>query len=165
MAVRISIIFVIMILLYIISTNIIVNQIEEKKLEVEDSLVAVNREIQEATSDMRKIESQTKIYTNKMEELNSLEVNTSKERIIGKLKIPKLLYNLVDITPRKVKIISVQNQTGTNHIVIEAQSEDYEQLGYLKAALTTNNFLLNVKSTSGTKSNTIVTTIIEGDLP
>lgn len=165
MVTRISILFGIMILLYVISTNIIVDQINEKSEEVNKSIAKADIEIQKASADLNKIDKQTDIYKTKIEELNSLEVNMEKDRIVPRCAIPNLLHGLIDITPRKVQIISIQNQSGTDHIVIEAQSEDYEQLGYLKAAITTNNILYNVKSTSGTKSETKVTTIIEGDLP
>ena len=51
------------------------------------------------------------------------------------------------------------------HIIIEAQSEKYEQLGYFKAVLDSKGVLVNVKSSSGTKDGNIVKVTIEGDMP
>ena len=45
------------------------------------------------------------------------------------------------------------------------QAEKYDQLGYFRAALSTEGILDNVKSTSGTKSAGTITIVIEGDLP
>ena len=114
---------------------------------------------------MKKIQEQTSNYKNQIEQLENLEANKDKSIIVEQSAIPDLLYELVEITPKKVKIVSIENNPGTNHIVIQAQSEEYEQLGFLKAAITTANYLENVKSTSGVKNDKIVTTTIEGDLP
>ena len=51
------------------------------------------------------------------------------------------------------------------HIVIEAQANKHEQLGYFKAVLDVDGVLENVKSTSGLKSGNTITITIEGDLP
>ena len=66
--------------------------------------------------------------------------------------------------PKRVKLNSIKNTTA-DHIVINAEAEKYEQLGYFKAVLTTNGILKNVKSTTGDKSGSTVQVIIEGDLP
>ena len=65
---------------------------------------------------------------------------------------------------RSVKLTSIEN-TSSNHIVIKAEAEKYEQLGYFKAVLTTNGILQNVKSTPGQKNGSVVEVTIEGDLP
>ena len=76
----------------------------------------------------------------------------------------KVNNRIVYIIPRQVQLASIKNTEGT-HIVIEAQAEKYEQLGYFKAALSTSGYLLNVTSTSGTKNDGVVQITIEGDLP
>ena len=68
------------------------------------------------------------------------------------------------VIPKKVKLISIKNTT-SDHIVIHAEAEKYEQLGYFKAVLTTNGILENVKSNSAEKSGSAIQVIIEGDLP
>lgn len=66
--------------------------------------------------------------------------------------------------PKSVQITSIKNTTD-KHIVITAQSEKYEQLGYLKGKLSVDGILTNVKSDSGVKQDGIVKVTIEGDLP
>ena len=51
------------------------------------------------------------------------------------------------------------------HIVIDAQSNKYEQLGYLIAKVKTDVILTNVISTAGQKDNGVITVRVEGDLP
>ena len=68
------------------------------------------------------------------------------------------------IIPENVQITSIQNTTGT-HIVIQAQSNKYEQLGMFKAKLDTELYLTYVISTSGQQENNVIKVTIEGDLP
>ena len=68
------------------------------------------------------------------------------------------------IMPSEVQLTSIKNETST-HIVIQAQSTSYAQLGYLTASIKTNGILTNVISSSGQKDNNIVAIKIEGDLP
>ena len=76
----------------------------------------------------------------------------------------------MSVIPESVQITSIQN-TSDRHIVINAQSDRYEQLGYFVAALKNNVILVgpsldeDVKTTTGQKSNGIVTIQIEGDMP
>ena len=70
----------------------------------------------------------------------------------------------MSIVPENVQLTSIENTTGT-HVVIDAQSNKYEQLGYLKAKIKTDVILTNVISTAGQKDNNTVTVRIEGDLP
>ena len=92
------------------------------------------------------------------------EQTPTNQRIIQKDSIPNLLNRIMFVIPKKVKLISIQNTT-SNHIVIQAEAEKYEQLGYFKAVLTTNGILQNVKSNSGQKTGTAIQVTIEGDLP
>ena len=86
------------------------------------------------------------------------------ERNKTKNAIPNLLNQIMSIVPENVQLTSIENTTGT-HIVINAQSNKYEQLGYLKAKIKTDVILSNVISTAGQKDNNVVTVKIEGDLP
>ena len=89
---------------------------------------------------------------------------TETERLIAKDAIPNLLTKIMTKIPQKVKITSIQN-TEDKHIVIEAEASQYEQLGFFKGLLTTENILADVKSTSGTKEGEVVKVTIEGELP
>ena len=66
--------------------------------------------------------------------------------------------------PQKVKITSIENTEDT-HIVIQAESSQYEQLGFFKGLLATEEILVDVKSTSGTKEGEVIKVTIEGELP
>ena len=90
--------------------------------------------------------------------------NSKNNRIISKDAIPNMLNKIMFIIPKYVQIISIEN-TSSNHIVIEAVSEKYEQLGYFVAAIKNDGMLKNIKSTPGTKSDSLVQITIEGDLP
>ena len=78
-----------------------------------------------------------------------------------KKQTPQIIDNL---PPENVQLTSIENTSGT-HVVINAQSNKYEQLGYLKAKIKADVILTNVISTAGQKDNNIVTVKIEGDLP
>ena len=86
------------------------------------------------------------------------------DRTRTKNAIPNLLNQIMFIIPENVQITSIENTTDT-HIVIDAKSDKYEQLGYLKAKIKSDVILTNVISTAGQKDNNVVTVRIEGDLP
>ena len=86
------------------------------------------------------------------------------ERNKRKNAIPNLLNQIMSIIPENVQLTSIENTTDT-HIVINAQSDKYEQLGYLKAKIKLDVILTNVISSAGQKDNNVVTVKIEGDLP
>lgn len=163
--VRLSITGCIAILLFGGISYWISSQTDKKTEEVENKLADVKKEINIIDSDIKKVSEGTKKYQEQIEILSNLDAKFKNERIVQMSSIPNLLYNITKIIPEKVQILTLQNDKNSTHIVIEAQSDSYEQLGYFKAAITTEVFLTNVKSTSGTMSNNIITTIIEGDLP
>jgi len=163
---RASMLFLMLIVFFIIFSNIISSQIESKKFEVLKSTKEAEIELQKIQSDILTIAARTTTYNSLIDELTqpANDGSMGDSRIVGKDAIPNLLNRIMFVIPKKVKLTSIQNTTDS-HIVIEAESEKYEQLGYFKAVLTTNEILKNVKSTSGQKSDTIVKVMIEGDLP
>ena len=70
----------------------------------------------------------------------------------------------MDIIPKQAQITSIEN-TSNKKIVINAQAENYEYLGYLKAKIKADNILVNVVSSSGQKQDGLVKVTIEGELP
>ena len=139
------------------------NQMEKKDQQAQDSIKNTNAQIQLADNDKTKIDSRTNDYTEmiqNLQDLNDRITDASKTRDA----IPNLLDSIMFIIPENVQIISIQNTTGT-HIVIEAQSNKYEQLGMFKAKLDTGMYLTNVISTSGQQENNVIKVKIEGDLP
>ena len=139
------------------------NQMEEKEQQAQDSISHTNAQIQLADNDKTKIDSRTNDYTEmiqNLQDLNDRITDASKTRDA----IPNLLNQIMYIVPENVQITSIQNTTGT-HIVIQAQSDKYEQLGMFKAKLDTEMYLTNVISTSGQQENNVIKVTIEGDLP
>lgn len=139
------------------------NQMESKKTEAQESINSTTAQIQLVDSDKTKIESRTNDYTEmiqNLQDLNDRITDASKTRDA----IPNLLDRIMFIIPENVQLTSIKNTTGT-HIVIEAQSNKYEQLGMFKAKLDTEMYLTNVISTSGQQSNNVIKVTIEGDLP
>ena len=111
--------------------------------------------------------NQVKQKTNKYIELRDNLVNLNQEiENNAKIKntIPNLLVEVMSVIPDEVQLTSVENTTGT-HIVINAQSRYYEQLGYFKAKLKENGILQDVTSSQGSKQGEFVKVVIEGDLP
>ena len=88
------------------------------------------------------------------------------EKSKNKKTIPNLLSQIMFAMPQGVQVTSIDNST-SRHVVINAQSEKYEQLGIFKAILKTQGIFApdTVVSSPATKQGNIVQTVIEGDLP
>lgn len=143
------------------------NQISNKTDNVGKALGMANDQIAKINSDYASITARTNTYKALIDSINDLSDSNSQtkaERVVPKDAIPNLLNRIMFVIPQKVQITSIRNTKDT-HIVIEAQSEKYEQLGYFKAVLDTKGILVDVKSTSGLKENGLVKVTIEGELP
>ena len=78
--------------------------------------------------------------------------------------IPNLLHEIMLAIPEEVQILSIENTTA-KHIVIQAQSAEYSQLGYFKAKLSQEGALNNITVSSGVSKTGFINVSIEGDLP
>ena len=139
------------------------NQMDSKEAQAQESISSTTAQIQRVENDKTKIESRTNDYTEMIQNLQNLNdriTDASKTRDA----IPNLLDRIMFIIPENVQLTSIKNTTGT-HIVIQAQSNKYEQLGMFKAKLDTEMYLTNVISTSGQQENNVIKVTIEGDLP
>ena len=139
------------------------NQMDSKEAQAQESISSTTAQIQRVENDKTKIESRTNDYTEmiqNLQDLNDRITDASKTRDA----IPNLLDRIMFIIPENVQLTSIKNTTGT-HIVIQAQSNKYEQLGMFKAKLDTEMYLTNVISTSGQQENNVIKVKIEGDLP
>lgn len=137
--------------------------IEQKEEEANDSIAQTNSQIQLANSDNEKIKSKTNEYVTMIQNLQEANDRIT-DRNRTRNAIPNLLNQIMSVIPENVQLTSIENATGT-HVVINAQSNKYEQLGYFVARLKTDVILTNITSTSGQKSDGVVTIKIEGDLP
>lgn len=139
------------------------NEIQIKKEMAEETAGTMQKQISLANADLEKIRTRTAEYQTRIDNLRA-----SSEQITEKNKnrnsIPNLLNRIMFTVPKSVQITSIKNTEG-DHVVITAQSEKYEQLGYLKGQLSVDGILVNVKSDSGVKQGGIIKVTIEGDLP
>jgi hypothetical protein len=154
----------------------ITKQISEKKEEVSTAIKKVDSQIAIITEQNNRISAGSKNYeqvvtaltsSDESDDTTSNDATSSVQETeveIPKNAIPNLLNKIVYSIPTQVKITSIENTTG-KHIVIKAQANKYDKLGYFRAVLDTDGILENVKSTSGSKSGETVTITIEGDLP
>ena len=134
-----------------------------KSTETDELISNITQEISKVESDNTKIISKTNEYTSliqSIEDANDKITDETRNRNV----IPNLLNFIMYIVPENVQITSIQNTTD-RHIEITAQSDKYEQLGYLKARIKSEVMLTNVISTAGQKDGGVVTVKIEGDLP
>lgn len=139
------------------------NQIQEKQEEAKDAKNYIEKQIEYAKTDLDKIKTRTSEYNTRIQNLQEL-TDKNTEKIKNKNSIPNLLNRIMFTVPKSVQITSIKN-TEDKHIVITAQSDKYEQLGYLKGQLSVDGILKDVKSDSGIKQDGIIKVTIEGDLP
>lgn len=155
--------------LFVGFSSVIETQLDKKTTQVLQASEKAKTELAKIDSDTQIISTRGETYQKLIDELTNTPEETAPsagttQRTISKDSIPNLLNRIMFVIPKKVKLTSIQNTT-SNHIVIKAEAEKYEQLGYFKAVLSTNEILKNVKSTSGQKTGTVVEVTIEGDLP
>ena len=161
--IRVASALLILVIIYSCFAVLLGKQIEAKQDEAEESISSTNGEIQLANSDNEKITTKTNEYTTMIQNLQEANDKLS-ERNRTRNAIPNLLNQIMSIIPASVQLTSIENSTST-HVVINAQSDKYEQLGYLVAKMKNDVILTNVISTAGQKDNNVVTIKIEGDLP
>lgn len=139
------------------------NAMTKKENEIDTAISNVRNQISMVNSDISKIKTNTNKYINMREKLEELNDKIS-EKNKTKKAIPTLLNEIMWSIPKEVQITSIENTSGT-HIVIKAQSETYQQLGYLKAKIKEDGILTNVVSDSSQKQDGVVKVTIEGELP
>lgn len=153
----------ILIIVYVVFSNIIINQINKKEDEVQTFISDSQARIEEVLSDKRLIEERTDQYDSmiaRIEEFN----NKITESYARRNAVPNFLTEIMFNIPKDVQLLSIQNPSG-KLIRIEAQAQEYEQLGYFIAKIKNEGILTNVTATSGVKELEYVVTTIEGNLP
>ncbi len=150
--------------IYIGITTLLHSKINDKSLETQeviDDTVVKTANINKQTT---LINSRVEDYQEILNRLKEVEEQSSVS-YSSKNAVPNLLSQIMFAIPKEVQILLIQN-TNEKHITIEAQSSEYQYLGYLKAELQNRAILINVTSTSGTReSNGMIKVTIEGDLP
>lgn len=165
--VRIAACLIIAILGYSVVSSSILNQIDDKRKDIKKADEEITAEIALIEKQISEIKTGETNYESLIDSItisNEVDDYDTDTVIIPKDAIPNFLNRLVHVIPTQVQVTSIKNTTG-KHIVIEAQANKHEQLGYFKAVLDVDGVLENVKSTSGLKSGNTITITIEGDLP
>ena len=160
---RIAIGLFLLVLIYSGFAALLSSQMDKKEEEAKALQQDITKQISLAQIDNEKIKSRTSDYSDLVEEIteqNEKEADAAKVRNA----IPDLLNQLMYVIPEEAKISKIEN-TNDTHIIITAQAEKYEQLGYFKAKLKSEGILTNVTSSAGDKSGGVITIKIEGDLP
>lgn len=140
-------------------------EIDKKNLEVAEVKQDTVYKITEVEKDIKDVQSKTSDYQRLAENLRNISNQVSEDNK-NRNNIPNLLSQIMHSIPQGVQITSIEN-TDSKHIVIQAQSQKYEQLGYFKAILKTQGILSpdTVVSSTGERSGDVVKVVIEGDLP
>ncbi len=139
------------------------SQFEKKNIEAEDSILNTRQQILLAQKDDNTIKQIKSDYTTRISNIEALNKRLEEKNKV-KGSIPTLLNQLMNVIPTSVQIKSIQN-TGDRHIEILVESPKYEQIAFFIGSIKTEVVLTNVISTSGQKSNDVITVKIEGDLP
>ena len=157
--------FLILVLLYTGFTIVINNQYEQKTLEANEVRQDTMTKLAAVNSDINSVKAKTNQYLQLADNLRSTSEKIQDDQK-SKNAVTTMLSEIMYIIPKGVQLTSVENTTGS-HIVINAQSEKYEQLGYFKVKIAKENILKadTVVSTMGTKDGNMVKIVIEGDLP
>lgn len=140
-------------------------QIKDKNKEIVEVTLDTQAQIASVETDISKTNQKANQYRQLSDNLKNISQQlTDKNK--SKKTIPNLLSQIMFSIPQGVQITSIENTSG-KHIVINAQSQKYEQLGIFKAILKTQGILAanSVVSSSGTKQGDVVQIVIEGDLP
>lgn len=161
--IRIASTLFMLVIIYSAFSALLSNQMDKKDSEAQESIASTQAEISEANQDKSTLQTRISDYNsliNQIERANSDQEDRNKTRN----SIPNLLNQIMSVIPVNVQLTSIED-TGDGHIVINAQSDKYEQLGYLVAKMKNDVILRDVESTAGQKDNNVVTIRIEGDLP
>lgn len=143
----------------------ITHEIKAKNEEVLSVKQDTQIQIAAVDGDISKVSQKTNEYKQLSDNLKTISEQVA-EKSKNKKTIPNLLSQIMFAMPQGVQVTSIENST-SRHVIINAQSEKYEQLGIFKAILKTQGIFApdTVVSSPATKQGNIVQTVIEGDLP
>ena len=153
-------------ILYSLFSIYINKQITCKMSEADEVAKYTDSQIQLVKNDINATNQKASQY--KDLENNLRDINDKVEDNLNmKGSVPNLLISIMAVIPQQVQITEIENTSSNNnkHIVINAQSKYYDELGYFKAKLKEDGILKNVVSTQGEKQEEFVKIVIEGDMP
>lgn len=153
----------IVIILFAGVTEVLSKQIKEKTASADIIIENSQKEIDKVTKYNSLVNARTSEYQKLVDKIDEANSKVSEE-YSSKNAIPNLLNKIMYNIPVGVQLLSIENQSGKD-IVITAQAEKYDQLGYFKAALEEEGILTDIISTRGTKPGELISITITGKLP
>lgn len=153
----------IIIILFVGVTEVLSKQITEKMASADIIIENSQKEIDKVTKYNSLVNARTSEYQKLVDKIDEANSKVSEE-YSSKNAIPNLLNKIMYNIPVGVQLLSIENQSGKD-IVITAQAEKYDQLGYFKAALEEEGILTDIISTRGTKPGELISITITGKLP
>ncbi len=161
--VRIMTSLILIMVIFMSFSKILSKQMLNKEREIEGLTATQNQEITKVKQTAQSLDSKTTKYKSLIKRLDELNDKMS-DIAARRNSIPNLLNQLMYNIPEAVQLTAIDNTTN-KHIVIKAQSADYQQLGYFVGKIKTKKILKDVVSSSGVKNGETISVTIEGDLP
>jgi len=161
--IRIGVVGVLCMSMFAAGSTYLNNEITQKIGNANEVIDDTNKQIKLIQDNTEKVKQKTLDYTNRIAKLESL-TNQVVENNRYKKAIPILLNRIMSVIPKEVKLTSIENNVD-GKIIINAEAQNYDDLGYFKATLKTKNILTNISSDSSVKLDNIVKVTIEGELP
>ena len=151
--------------IYIVISKYIKIGFEIKNNKITNVKSDIDKQIQYINQDKSKVDLKISEYDTLITNLQNVNDDISAINTYRN-KITIMLSEIMNIIPKEVQLISIENPSGKN-IVINAQSKKYEQLAYFKALLKSNGVLepASIVSSGPQKESEFVKIIIEGELP
>ena len=142
------------------------NKINEKISETEEISSYTDAQIALADSDINRVKQKANKYQEMENNLRNINSKIEDDMSL-KGSVPNLLMQIASSIPQAVQVTEIENTSANEdrHVIIYAQSQYYDELGYFKARIKEDGILTNVVSTQGEKQGDFVKIVIEGDLP
>ena len=158
----------IFIICYSVISGQIMNSMNTRYASAEEKIKETTNSIEEMKNNTEAIDYLTKEYKSMTARLNNEDLD-EEDAVFRERELPNFLTKIATTIPTEVRLVSLEN-TEDRHIVIQARSLKYQQLGYFKTILEVNNILKNVSSSTGVKyhdeeeNQDYILITIEGDL-
>lgn len=152
----------VLILIYIILSNLLFGQMQKKIDEVSVGMQRVVQQESAINKDKTSVEEKTAEYTELVRAIEEkAQIDTESKKL--KYSVPTLLHKIMNSIPVNVQITSITNSG--RKVTITCQSDKYEPIGMFTAKLGVDGILKNVVSDTSKKQNDVVVVTIEGELP
>ena len=156
-------VILLVLIIYTIFSKVLSAQMISKQKEIENLMAEQQQQIDTATDNSKTLDTKTESYKKLIADLKRLNEKIS-DAAARRNSIPNLLNQIMSAIPNKVQLVQIEN-TEDRTVVINAQSYDYDQLGYFVAVLKTKNILKKVITSSTAKPDGLIYISIEGELP